>query len=240
MALTALGITSFNQILPPRWDTDSWGLDRLTLTYDGYVTGLATFVNSYTQWESNSVDSNMYLSQIAVGSDKRYPKVELIYIGKRGGIMPPVRMEHGNSLETSSYNDGESQLEILYRAPHTVQTWIAANDAMAHSGFLSPDQPSVVMRRVDGHIPVVYRYAEAIRNSIGYAQADDKTRKRIDAYLNSAAVSSAVDAAKRRITAMFNRSFTQDDQVTNFSAAELVPGRYWQCSSTTSRLLVPV
>lgn len=220
------------------------GLDTLTRRYlisaiPDALPGLGVLPAMYSPDREN-VYSQMYLvdrdAKLIEGASS---EVTLEYVGLVDGNLPAVKRDQGFSIQTASYNDGEQQLEILYRAPHTVHRWIGRTDALAYQGYTGSQPPTILVRRADGHIPIIFRYADAVRNSVGYAMATDAQRTRIDAWLNSHAVVDAIERAKQKVTTFFNRAFTQEDD-TEFESKEIVPGRFFECVATTHRRLVSV
>jgi hypothetical protein len=166
-------------------------------------------------------------------------EITLTYEGTRDGSFPAVKREHGFTLQTASERDSDEDvsLEILYRSPNTTSKWVANTDAMIYSGFSGAGSPQILIRRSDGHIPIIYRYADAVRQSLAYGALTDAQRARVDAWLNSN--SGAIAAAKAKLDQIYNSRFTTETD-TEFTATEIVPGKYWQCQSTTHVRLVGI
>jgi hypothetical protein len=145
VALTALGVTAFSQIGPAKWHTDAWELDRLVIPYDGYITGLEAFLSSNPQWSSSSVDGNMLLSNRTVSEDKRYPKVDLIYLGKRNGILPPARNGSGYTIQQVRFTSFDFKdtdglwINLTYIAPTSSKTvWSRTPVDIGTIGAIAP------------------------------------------------------------------------------------------------------
>ena len=214
------------------------GLDTVTRVFKTNDTVEAARDAAPARFTPDDDIATMFLTKVyAKESGASATEIEYVFSGALDEAVYTPRRVHGKSLQTASYNDGEQQLEILYRSPHTTTRWIATSDDMTYSGYSGPDSPKILARRIDGHIPIVFRYADAIRQSAAYGAATDAQRDRIDAWLASNAA--AIDAAKARIVDFFNRSFATEED-TEFEAKEIIPGEYWDCSATTRVLLVPI
>lgn len=238
MPISYTNDTDFIEIGPPKWGKGGWGLDSLRLKYQGGRAELDAFLASLVDWEPSALDGGMYLDTFANDDDPVQPTVDVSYIGRRGGVLPEVQTKQGFTLQTASFQDsgdGALQLDVLYRSPNTSMSWIGTSDAMTYSGFTNPGEIVVVQRRVNGHLPILFRYADAVRNSLAYARATDEQRARIDAFLEDN--QGLIDAAADRLIAFFNSLFITNTIVTDFTAVELVPGEYYQCTSTTSEIL---
>jgi hypothetical protein len=240
MPLIYAGDTDFSQIGPAKWGKSGWGMESLRLRYKGSRDDLDTFLATLANWDASGIDSHMFLESYDNDDHPIEPTVDLSYIGRRGGTLPPVQTTQGFSLQTASQViEGEDplQLEVLYRSPNTVMSWIGTSDALTYSGFSNPADLVIVQRRVNGHIPLAFRYGDAVRNSVSYGLATAEQRSRIDDWL--ASLAGAIEAAQDRFVTLFNRSFTQDTVITGFTSEELVPGEYYQNSTTTAVLLNP-
>lgn len=239
MSLTVIGNGAFTQIGQPRWIPGGLNeLDALEIKYQGAYSELDDFRDSLVKWSASDVDDKMYLETFPDDGDGVKPTVTLRFIGCKGGELPSPQKQHGTSLATASQTDGELQLDVLYYSPNTAYTWIGENDDMTHSGFSNPLDISIDQRRVNGHIPLALRDPSWYKTNYQYALASDAQRARIDAY--QASITTQLATAAARLKAFYDSSFSTAERVTEFSAVELVPGKYWLCKSVTSKVLEPI
>lgn len=236
MALTGIGNTDFVQIGQPKWKPGGLvQLDTLEITYQGLYSKLAAFQNTLTKWAQSNLDSNMFLETWSDDGHPVKPLVTLRYIGCRGGQLPAVAIKQGDSLTTASTTGVE--ISVLYRSPHTQQSWIGNNDTMTHSGFSNPRAITIVERRVAGHIPYFFWTRQKAQYEAALLTAAPEDVAGIEAIL--AALETKIAANLVLIEGYVAALFAQTDQVTAFEATPLVPGRYWACESVTSKVLVP-
>lgn len=97
MALTFIGETDFRQSGPPQWQQSLWDLDTLTIPYTGAEPNLTSFLFNLEKGTPSDIDQAMFLMDWRVSGSKAYPQVDLIYSGKKEGILPP----HKHSSETT-------------------------------------------------------------------------------------------------------------------------------------------
>lgn len=239
MALTNLGTTTWAQNRPERWSTTSDGLDVLTVPMDGPETGRATYQSTLSRWSASSIDSRMYLAGWHGNEDRQYPRIDLRYIGCKGGSIPPPLLEQKTTLQTASATDGQLQLEVLYRSPQTVFTWIGTDpDTITHQGFSHPQDTSIVTRRMNGHVPLPWAISNILAAASFAANNDDAGAAKlalVESYL--AQNQALIDDLKDRVIAYFNIVFMETTLLTEFTASPLVPDRYWTCKSVTSKIL---
>lgn len=102
MALTYIGETEFVQSGPPQWQQSTWDLDTLIISYSGSQPNLDSFLNSLEKGSPSDIDGDMYLMDWRISGTKAYPQVDLVYIGKKNGELPPVKRVYGNPIQSSS------------------------------------------------------------------------------------------------------------------------------------------
>lgn len=214
------------------------GLDRLRRSYRvKYATADEVIAAEPGRNSSDSVFGGMHLIESNVTENaSSSPRLDRIYEGFfNSGSLPPVRVKQGVSLATVSTTDGSLQLEVLYRSPTTTYSWIdTVDDNIRYSGVSNPLDLEVITRRVGGHVPPVWRISNIITAapSAGTAQLTD-----VEDYL--AQNEDIVEAVKQLIIDYFNLVFSEDEEVTSFTAEELVPGQFFRCNSVSSKVLVP-
>lgn len=220
-------------------------LDSLEITYRGLYSNLDTFRNSLTKWTASTIDPNMFLETWSDDGAPVQPRITLRYIGCKGGQLPTPSVAQGSSLATVSTTDGENQLSVLYRSPHTQTSWIGASPANSYAGeFSSPGSITIIERRSGNHIPSAFRlqvqaqYVLARATAAGASPAEVAAlQAQIDAALGL--IDAPIAAMKALILTYFNHAFTQTEQAGEFEAVPLVPNRYWACHSITQKVLVP-
>jgi hypothetical protein len=246
MSLRVIGNCSFAQSGPAKWIPGGLGaLDALEIPYQGYVGYLDAFRNSLVRWRPSIVDSNMFLETWPDDGHVVMPTVTLRFIGCKGGILPTPAVTQGSSLTTVSTTDGENQLSVLYRSPHTQVSWIGNSTNNTHAGeFSNTATVTIIERRSGNHIPTVFRLQAQAQYYLARATAAGANpaaiaalQAAIDAQL--ATLDAPIDAMKAAILLYYNAAFSQAEQAGEFEAVPLVPNRYWACHSITQKVLVP-
>lgn len=103
MAVNFVGNTDYEQSAPERWFPNGWELDRLIVPFQGDATQFDVFVDGLTLWNPSDIDSDMYLADYVSDGDRVFPTVELIYLGKKGGHLPPDKALEGLSVQQVRY-----------------------------------------------------------------------------------------------------------------------------------------
>lgn len=119
MGLILINNPGFIQAGPARWLQSGWELDRLVVPVQGPYSGLAAYIAGLTMWSASGIDSNMFLGDFSVNTDKHFPIVDLVYLGKRGGTLPPDRHSNGESIQQARYTtfSGKSYVNMTYVGP---------------------------------------------------------------------------------------------------------------------------
>lgn len=117
MALTYKGVSTFAQCGPPKWSFDSWGLDRMTVPFSGPEPARAAFIGGLSAFHSSPLNGSMFFDSIASNDNKFYPTIDLIYIGKRDGGVPPDRHEADKTIQQARYVFGNVSVDLTYMAP---------------------------------------------------------------------------------------------------------------------------
>ena len=237
MALTYFGNITFSQCASERWIFDPFGLDRLVVPFCGPYSGLSAFLSSLNVGQASSIDTNMLLAEWVVTSNQTaYPKLDLTYIGKRGGVLPPPRRSNGSSIATASKTNGSIQLDVLYHSPWTKFSWIdVSGTTIRYQGFDNPGEIVIETRRMNGHVPIYF----GLSNNLVAAQFAPlpEARAQVEDYLERN--EALVEQVRQQILAYFNSSFAEVVLLTEFTSVEMIPGRYFECSATKSKLLLP-
>ena len=115
ITLNFLGDDVYKQAGPARWQTNGWEIDKVIVPVRGKVTDYndgtgVTVMNNFTPWDDWSEDNNMFLESCVVDEHKTFPTLNLMFMGKRGGILPPNRNE---TLSSISQTSGIMQQEII-------------------------------------------------------------------------------------------------------------------------------
>jgi hypothetical protein len=132
MALTYIGATSFAQSGPEQWRLGQFELDQMSVPFSGAATGLTTYVSSLTRGSAWSGDANMYLTGWNVSdSNKQYPTVTQEYLGAKGGVLPPAKIDYDDQVQSATSSRSASTtlaspLTVQYYAPSVIYSWITA------------------------------------------------------------------------------------------------------------------
>lgn len=134
MSITNVGTHGFAQVGSVRWRPNGWDLDTLIVPMQGSAENLDAFIATLTMWDPSALDSNMFLSDWGSDGDMVWPTVDLIYIGKQGGTLPPVRAERSKTLQTISFaveieSVASFAIDVQYMAPVNVSTTITRDDS---------------------------------------------------------------------------------------------------------------
>lgn len=206
----------------PRWQLDGWELDRVVVPFSGKVTLLESFLSGKSVWQAWDRDSNMYLQDLPQDDHLRFPTVNLTYIGKRGGTLPPDRNSATSSLQqVSGVVFSNSYILTFGLPPHwearityisnmtRFVTWTTsipdfdAITAPAPPGLTTDDIVSLVIGGIDYSVwgAVAANYGGIVQWVLGWFQ---------------------------QRTARFTEY------------QEMVPGKYYRAQVTTQVLLLPV
>jgi hypothetical protein len=210
------------------------GLSTLLRRFSTDASAEDALADAPSRWTADPSHAGMFLKDvIPVESGPKACEIDYLYQGSFG-TLPAVRSRQGMSLRTANYTDGGPiQLEIVYRSPSTTHTWIGTDDSVAYSGYTGALDPVIERRKIRG-FPFSVNYVDFVRQSVEYGVMTDDQRTRTDAWL--AANASAIDALRTTFLSIFDRAFTSVDRLTDFTADEIVPGQFWQCAATTSRI----
>ena len=106
MAIINIGDHDFQISGPPAWHPDGWGMDRLIVPYRGSAETEQAFIDSLEMWQESDIDDNMFLSSWDSDHHKQFPTVRLIYLGKKGGVLPPSQPRTTNPIQTAGSSQG--------------------------------------------------------------------------------------------------------------------------------------
>lgn len=152
MALTYFGVSTFTQIAPARWSLSDHGLDTLIVPMDGPASGLEAYLTTLVKWHASAIDPDMFFSRASTDDAKRYPGVELIYIGCRGGITDGrQKTDTDDSLQTANYSSGSTAAELTYLAPTATRSEIGRTQFRPQPPVIdTTTDPTFVMGRNTG------------------------------------------------------------------------------------------
>lgn len=201
MALTFRGQTAFVRTGLPEWIPNGWGLDRLVVPMRGQIDGLKAYQDSLTPWSpASDYDGNMFLADAPADDHKQYPTVRLNYLGKRAGIMPPVRHSESTAFRSASSTifggvtfagPYSYTVNIMYNAPQDKASWLSRQKGQ-NGGADDPTTDPVIVKVV---------FSDIVGDQI-----------ELPANLQA-----------RIIDLYFTKIIT-----TETTSTELVPGQYWQ------------
>lgn len=130
MALTYLGVTAFAQSGPEQWRLGQFELDQMSVPFSGAATGLTTYVSSLTRGSAWSGDAAMFLTGWSVSdANKQYPSVTQEYIGAKGGVLPDVKQDYDEQVQSASSSIDSNgatytaPITVQYYAPSSIYTW---------------------------------------------------------------------------------------------------------------------
>jgi len=103
MSRTFQGNTSWEQATRERWLRSGWELDRLIVAWQGDDENFEDFIGQFSLWDASDIDGDMFLETDPNDDDRNFPTVELVYIGKRGGELPPDRPLQQRSAQQVRY-----------------------------------------------------------------------------------------------------------------------------------------
>lgn len=148
MALTYLGQDEFTQVGPPQWQQSYWDLDTLVIPYDGPVDGLNAFLDSLEKGSPADIDGDMFLSDWRISGSKAYPRVDLIYTGKKNGEMPLKKATSGGSVASATTNTDSDIFPSTVTNPASVQFYSITNTLSYYStdkaDASEPDDPPTI------------------------------------------------------------------------------------------------
>jgi hypothetical protein len=126
MSVIYLGPTAFEQSGVPQWTFGGFDLDTFTVPFTGARPELDAFLAQYTPWQVSAIDSGMFLTRYAVDQNRVYPTVQLLYAGKRGGILTEGKHEFDDQIASASRTIGGTiTFSIQYYGPTNVLSWIS-------------------------------------------------------------------------------------------------------------------
>ena len=145
MALTFLGVDEFKIAGPPQWRLSMWDLDSLVVPYSGPIDALDIFLDTLEQGTEYADDEFMFLAEWNVSNPHRqYPVVDLIYQGKRGGVLPPTQNNKDDAVMSASSSRGldgtilAQPITVQYYGPSTEATWYSYNAEGVHGTVSDP------------------------------------------------------------------------------------------------------
>lgn len=103
MSRTYRGSVDWIQNAPERWLPNGWELDRLVVPMQGSDDQWQAFLAGLTLWDASELDPDLFLESFPNDSDRNFPTTELIYIGKKGGVLPPDRRLQQRSVQQVRY-----------------------------------------------------------------------------------------------------------------------------------------
>lgn len=127
--ITFLGNVEFEQVQQDKWTVDSFGIDSLSVAYQGAYTKKKAFEDSLVKWQAHKTYKQMRLAAWETsGGSAVFPIVVLTYTGFRSGRTPLPKGKSGQSIQSASANainpEGRAVSgTFLYRASETQWTW---------------------------------------------------------------------------------------------------------------------
>jgi hypothetical protein len=204
MALTFFGETDFVQSGQPQWTQSVWDFDNLVIPYSGAITNLNSFLDGLEVGQPSDLDDDMVLANWRVSGSKQYPVVELVYTGKKNGILPPVKRQFDDAVMSASSqrtSDGtilNAAATVEYYAPTSVISYIS----------------------LDGPGTTVAPPPSADPRVISFTVGD-----------TSLSIGGPISTI---VSSLFQIQTKQ-----TFKSSEIVPDKYWQNESTTTKVLSP-
>jgi hypothetical protein len=130
MGLYISGDGSFQQSGPPQWRRSLWELDQLMIPYRGSIDLLDTFLNAHSVGEESPIDASMLLTQMTPDNHPQFPTVELVYLGRKNGNLPPQRHDTEDSVGSASSMRSATQTlttptTVQFYAPSSVLSYIS-------------------------------------------------------------------------------------------------------------------
>jgi hypothetical protein len=150
MAITNIGNDDFEKSAPHVWIPDGWDFDRLIVPYQGSAATEDAFIASLEMWSPSDIDDNMFLSSFESDHDKQWPTIKLIYLGKKGGVLPPGRNESDDAIQAATSKRTRTgtilaePATVEYYAPSTVLSYISRGG----EGTREPPDPSRGVRGI--------------------------------------------------------------------------------------------
>lgn len=142
MALTYLGETEFVQSDKPQWSQSFWDLDTLIIPFSGPIDHLEHYLDTLEKGSASDIDDNMFLIDWRISGTKVYPQVDLVYTGKRGGVMPPKKKTSGGNVASATTNTDSLIFPATVTNPATVQFYSVTNTLSFYS--IAKDDATVV------------------------------------------------------------------------------------------------
>lgn len=165
MSLLNPGNDAFAQVGSVRWSPNGWELDRLTEPWQGSHANLAAFIAGLSMWQASATDGNMYLEDWTSNGDPVHPTVDLIFIGKKGGALPPARARDSQGIQEAQYvsfeysEDDGLRISITYKAPSTNKVlWDNSPLVIDSIGAATPDDCEVLAFSAEAYgsyVPVI-------------------------------------------------------------------------------------
>lgn len=129
----------FRQTGPAQWFPQGWELDRLIVPMQGERRLLDAYINSLILWTPSSVDGNMFLSEWSNDEHSQFPTVNLNYIGKKRGRLPPNKHDTGQVIQSASLF---GVYDIMYIAP--TSSLITFGRAPINTAIIGPAAPAAI------------------------------------------------------------------------------------------------
>lgn len=102
MSINFRGDHGFKPVGTPRWYPSGWELDQLVVPMQGAHSKLNAYLESLIMWTPSTIDGNMFLSDWSSNGDQVFPTVDLTYIGKKKGRLPPDKHSTGRTVQQAS------------------------------------------------------------------------------------------------------------------------------------------
>jgi hypothetical protein len=123
----------------PAWAIDAWGLDKLIVSVRGSRRTRDLFLATLFPWMPYPADPNMFLLDVTQEQrgTSNFPKIDLVFIGKRGGVLPPDKESQGEQVQQIS---GRS----TFNPSHTLGLWFVSTTSEKTTYSRAPIDLSLV------------------------------------------------------------------------------------------------
>lgn len=229
MAIVTIGDVTWNQVAYPIWVVDGFGVDTVTVKYQGYAPLKEQFENGLVKWSpmpaltgAANIPAYPSMSLETWGDAEGTPNIytcDVRYKGFRSGVIPvpksvpgiSAQSAQGQGTDTTTIDPVTGQNAVVtgtfyYLASRTTWTWYETSSPPSTPRY------ATVINSVNP-FSTIYRYS---------LQTTDPATGQLGGPLNNISIGAFI--------AVFN-SLAPTAVVSDYTQELIIPGKLWYCQS---------